>query len=427
MNNATRGTRLGGRHRYIVDTAGRKCSDCLHRKSSRSGEITGGMAHHQYSVYRLAESTRRHGVKQYRMIQYGAGATGKFALRSILTHPQLQLVGVGVHSNRNEGRDAGAICRMPDTGVLATTDTSALLTMEADCVSFMPWDPYAGDVLEADSHSGRMFALLCAFLESGKNVIASAPNSLVYAPYLGAETMARLEAACAKGNASFLYAGISPGYAPDRFVLGLTQISARIDTIAVREIMNYANYNDRDTIMGLFGFGQDPASFDFSRVLGSFSRGLGASVAMVADGIKAPLDEIRMNIEHVVTDRDVEIATGLVRAGTVAAERLSATGLVNGKARIVAEHITRIADDAAPDWPHFGIDGKEGYQVEIHGAPAMKVELELGAFGRNPMADAGWAVGGHITNSVVALCEAAPGVRTFLDLPLTPGAYRMST
>ena len=56
----------------------------------------------------------------------------------------------------------------------------------------------------------------------------------------------------------------------------------------------------------------------------------------------------------------------------------------------------------------------------------MKVELELGAFGRNPMADAGWAVGGHITNSVIALCQAAPGVRTFLDLPLTPGAYRLS-
>jgi len=41
-------------------------------------------------------------------------------------------------------------------------------------------------------------------------------------------------------------------------------MSSRIDTIAVREIMNYANYSDRDTIMGLYGFGQDPATFDFS-------------------------------------------------------------------------------------------------------------------------------------------------------------------
>jgi len=360
------------------------------------------------------------------MIQYGAGATGKFALRSILTHPLLQLVGLGVHSARNEGRDAGSICRMPDTGIFATTDVRALLEIEADCVLFMPWDPYAGDVMLSDTHSGKLFTLLCSFLESGKNVIASAPNSLVYVPYLGKETVAKLEAACLKGQSSFLYGGISPGFIPDRLVLGLTQISARIDTIAVREIMNYANYGDRDTIMGLYGFGSDPDTFDFARLLGSFSRGLGGSVAMVADGIKAPVDDVRMDIEYAVAERDYEIATGVVRKGTIAAERLSATGFIQGKPRIVAEHITRIADEAAPDWPYFGKDGIEGYQIEIHGAPAMKVELELGAFGRNPMADAGWAVGGHLTNSVASVCEAAPGIRTFLDLPLAPGAYRLS-
>lgn len=360
------------------------------------------------------------------MIQYGAGATGKFALRALLTHPQLRLVGLGVHSARNEGRDAGAICRMPDTGVLATRDVTALLAMDADCVLFLPWDPYAGDVLAADTHSGRLFALLCRFLESGKNVIASAPNSLVYAPSLGPDTVARLEAACHAGQSSFLYAGISPGFIPDRLVLSLTQISARIDSIAVREIMNYANYGDRDTIMGLYGFGQDPAGFDPAGLLGSFARGLGGSVAMVADGIKARLDEIRMEFALAVTDRDCEIAAGLVGKGTIAAERIRAVGMIGGEARIVAEHITRIADHAAPDWPQFGAGGGEGYQVEIHGAPAMKVDLELGAFGRNPMADAGWAVGGHMTNSVTGVCAAPPGICTYLDLPLAVGAWRLS-
>jgi len=365
-------------------------------------------------------------VKQYRMIQYGAGATGKFALRAILTHPLLRLVGLGVHSERNEGRDAGSLCRMPDTGVLATRDVSALLAMDADCVSFMPWDPYASDVMLEDTHSGRLFVLLCRFLESGKNVIASAPNSLVYAPYLGSATVERLEAACRAGNSSFVYVGISPGFIPDRLVLGLTQISTRIDTIAVREIMNYANYGDRDTIMGLFGFGADPSVFDPAAVLGAFSRGLGGSVAMVADGIKAGLDDIRMEFEFGLADRDFEIATGAIRRGTIAAERIRAVGIKDGLPRIVAEHVTRISDDAAPDWPQFGGEGQEGYQIDIHGAPSMKVELELGAFGRNPMADAGWAVAGNLTNTVASLCEAPPGIRTFMDLPLAVGAYRMS-
>jgi len=364
-------------------------------------------------------------MRQYRMIQYGAGATGKFALRSILTHPQLRLVGLGVHSERNEGRDAGSICRFPETGVLATRDIEGLLSLEADCVSFMPWDPYAGDVMLEDTHSGRLFALLCRFLESGKNVIASAPNSLVYAPYLGPATVERLEAACRIGNSSFLYTGISPGFIPDRLVLALTQISARIDTIAVREIMNYADYGDRDTIMGLFGFGSDPSSFDPAPLISSFSRGLGGSVAMVADAIHAGLDEITMEFESAVTDREFPIATGIVRKGTIAAERIRAVGVKDGRPRIVAEHVTRVSDSAAPDWPYFGTEGKEGYQLEIHGAPSMKVELELGAFGRNPMADAGWAVGGNLTNSVASVCEAPPGIRTFMDLPLAVGAWRM--
>ncbi|MDR7156501.1 4-hydroxy-tetrahydrodipicolinate reductase [Sphingobium xenophagum] len=365
-------------------------------------------------------------MKQYRMIQYGAGATGKFALRSILTHPQLELIGLGVHSDARVGVDAGAICRMPLTGVLASNDLPALLDLKADCVLFMPWDPYAGDVSDPTTHSGQLFETLCRFLESGKNVIASAPNSLVYAPHLGAFTMDRLEAACRNGGASFLYGGISPGFASDRLVLALTQCSARIDTIHVREIMNYANYGDRDTIMGLYGFGMEAGAFDPSGILESFQRGLGGSVAMIADALKVSLDRIQMEFDHALSPHNVEIAAGLVRKGTIAAEVIRAKGIVGGEPRIVAEHVTRIDDNAAPDWPQFGGDGKEGYQIEVRGAPAMKVDFELGAFGRNPMADAGWAVGGHLTNSVIGLCEAEQGVRTFMDLPLALAAHRMT-
>ena len=364
--------------------------------------------------------------KTYKVIQFGAGATGKFALHAILTHPLLKLMGLGVHSARKEGRDAGSFCRLPDTGVIATRDREALFALDADCVSFMPWDSPAGDVLLEDSHSGQMFTLLCALLASGKNVVASAPNSLVYPPHLGPKTMERLQQACATGNSSFLYTGISPGFIPDRLVLALTQISARIDSIAVREIMNYADYGDRDMVMGLLGFGRDPKAFDTTALLGSFARSLGGSVAMVADGIKAQLDNITMDVEFALAPWGFEIATGRIEEGTIAAERIRASGIRNGKARIVAEHITRVSNDVAPDWPRFGVGDTEGYQVEIHGAPSMKVEFELGAFGRNPMADAGWAVGGNLSNSIVSVCDAPAGVQTFMDLPLAVGAYRMA-
>jgi len=213
---------------------------------------------------------------------------------------------------------------------------------------------------------------------------------------------------------------------PDRLVLALTQISARIDSIAVREIMNYADYSDYDTIVGFFGFGREPESVDLETVMDSFSRGLGGSVAMIADAVKVKLDNIQMNIQFERADRDEQMRTGSLAKGTIGALRITASGMVQGKPRIVAEHVTRVSDFAAPEWPQFGQGGMEGYQIEIHGAPAMMVEVELGAFGRNPMADAGWAVAGNLTNSIVSVCESAPGIQTFMDLPLTVGAYRMS-
>jgi 4-hydroxy-tetrahydrodipicolinate reductase len=365
-------------------------------------------------------------MKTYKVIQYGSGATGKFALSSVLTHPALELVGLGVHSERNAGRDAGAICRLPDTGVLATRDIDRLLVLDADCVVFMPWDPHAGDVLENGSHSAGLFDLLCRFLASGKNVIASAPNSLVYVPSLGGAAVANLKAACATGNSSFLYTGVSPGFMPDRLVLNLTAISSRIDSITVREIMNYANYDGRDTIMGLYGFGQHPANFDRTQLVASFARTLGGSVAMIADGLALGLDEIVTTIDFAPATEAFDIATGRIEQGTIAAERIRASGMVESEARIVAEHVTRVSHAAALDWPRFGDGEQEGYQVEIVGAPSMKVEFELGAFGRNPMADAGWAVGGHMVNSIADLCDAPAGIRTFIDMPAARGQYRMN-
>ena len=367
-------------------------------------------------------------MKSYRVIQYGAGNTGKFVLRSILTHPALQLVGVGVHGAAKEGIDAGALCRLPATGVLATRHVEALLALEADCVSFMPTDPHAGDVLEAGSHSASMFDLLCRFLASGKNVIATAPNALVHAPSLGAEVIDRLGSACAQGKSSFHYVGVSPGFMPDRLILGLTAISSRIDSISVQEMMNYGDYDDRAMLFDFYGFGRDPATFDPAALKQSFVRTLGGSVALVADGLALQLDEIVTDIEFAITPRDVEIRTGTVCAGSIGAVWIKAWGMADGAARIKVEHVTRIDGAVAPDWPQFRTpEGSEGYRIQIHGAPSMIVDVALGAFGRNPMADAGWAVGGHVSNSIPALCEAPSGVRSFIDLPATMGRWRVGS
>ena len=56
----------------------------------------------------------------YRVIQWATGAVGSLALKEIIRHPDLELVGVLVYSEEKEGKDAGELVGLDPTGVLAT-------------------------------------------------------------------------------------------------------------------------------------------------------------------------------------------------------------------------------------------------------------------------------------------------------------------
>ena len=46
----------------------------------------------------------------YRVVHFGTGFAGVHALRAIIQRPDLELVGLVVHSDEKAGRDAGDLC-----------------------------------------------------------------------------------------------------------------------------------------------------------------------------------------------------------------------------------------------------------------------------------------------------------------------------
>ncbi len=108
---------------------------------------------------------------------------------------------------------------------------------------------------------------------------------------------------------------------------------------------------------------------------------------------------------------------GKIEKGTMAALRFEVQGIVGGRPVLVVEHVTRMHDDIAPDWPQS--DG--GYKVIIKGVPSIEVSLD--------MADehGDHAVGGvvltatRLVNAIPAVCDAKPGLLSALDLPLITG------
>jgi 4-hydroxy-tetrahydrodipicolinate reductase len=59
---------------------------------------------------------------------------GVIALRGVIDHFELELVGLVVHSDAKAGRDAGELCGTDPVGVVATTEPAALLGGDADVV-----------------------------------------------------------------------------------------------------------------------------------------------------------------------------------------------------------------------------------------------------------------------------------------------------
>ncbi len=63
---------------------------------------------------------------RYRVVQWATGNIGTRALREVIRHPDLDLVGVLVYDPAKAGVDAGALCGEDPVGVRATTDRAAM-------------------------------------------------------------------------------------------------------------------------------------------------------------------------------------------------------------------------------------------------------------------------------------------------------------
>ena len=92
-----------------------------------------------------------------RVVQWATGGVGVAAIKGVLEHPDLDLVGCWVHSEDKAGKDVGSIIGSEPLGVTATNSVDEILALDADAVMYAP--------LLADIEQ------LSALLRSGKNVV----------------------------------------------------------------------------------------------------------------------------------------------------------------------------------------------------------------------------------------------------------------
>lgn len=336
----------------------------------------------------------------YRVVQWATGAMGKAALRSMIDHPGVDVVGVYVYGASKVGRDAGELANRPPTGVLATNDVDAILALGADVVV------HAGRLGPYGSHDDDLVRIL----ESGSNVISI--NGYSHPEHWGGDRLARLEEACAKGGTSLMGAGLNPGFVAEQVATVATSVCLSVDHVEIVEAADASEIRDPAYLFDALGFGADPASVDPNDLswgpVSSLNGMYEETLAAVAHRLGMTLD--RVESDHVVhaTARDLEVPAGVIPAGTIGHTNWRWHAIVDGERRLTMSihwYVDRShLDDADPPLWKVAITGHPGVRIAID---MVKHPDDLSRMGAEQ-----YGLAGQVINGLPFVVAAEPGVLT---------------
>ena len=341
----------------------------------------------------------------YRVVQWTTGNVGRRALRAIAANPELELVGCYAWSADKVGRDAGELAGIEKLGLAATNDVDALLELAPDCVSYTPMWPNVDELVR--------------ILEAGIDVVATA--ALITGHSFGAAQRERLEQACQRGKSSLFGSGMNPGFAN---LLGLVSagICDRIDKISVLESVDSSGYNSPETEIPI-GFTHPITNPDLPEMVRKGTAVFEDAVHMMADALGIELDSVECEAGFAAATRDVDLGYFVIKEGCVAGVEASWQGRVGGRTVIDLKVRWRKGQHIEPDWPL-----EHGYLVEVEGQPCVRTKLEIRppkGFVARSFEDF-MQLGMIMTalpavNAIPAVCDAPPGIHTYVDLPLITG------
>ncbi|MET0452602.1 MAG: dihydrodipicolinate reductase [Mycobacterium sp.] len=336
-----------------------------------------------------------------RVVQWATGGVGVAAIRGVLEHPDLELVGCWVHSEAKSGKDVGEIVGLPPLGVTATNSVDEILGLDADAVVYSPLMANPDEV--------------AALLRSGKNVVT--PVGWLYP---SERSGAPLREAAVAGGATLHGTGIAPGGISDKFPLLFSIMSTGVTFVRAEEFSDLRTYQAPDVLRHVMGFGESPDEAMTGPMQKMLDSGFIQAARMIVDTMGFNADPlVRASQEVAVATASIESPMGPIEPGQVAGRRFHWEALVDGEVvvRITVNWLMG-EENLDPPW-EFGPSGQR-YEMEVRGNPDLSVvvkgfQSEVGGEGPE-YGVVGTAA--HCVNSIPAVCAAAPGIATYLDLPL---------
>ena len=295
-----------------------------------------------------------------RVVVWSTGGIGSLSIVAVNERPDLELVGVWVHSEEKVGRDAGELANgVADRRGRRPTTSTRCSPSKPDCVIYGASGPDrdAGAVPDYER-----------ILAAGINVVTTTSTTLINPLAYVPAHRERLEAAAEHRRDLDLRVG-HRARLPVRPAAGhpRRRASRSISKIHCHEIALYDDYGVEEIMIDALGFGQ-PLDFEpWIMLPGAIAGEFEGQVRFIADGLGVEVDEIRETYDRRLTEQPIETAFGTVEPGTCGAIRFQAIGVVDGREAIVIDHITRLARHVGTDWPIGEHD--LSYRIVIEGKP----------------------------------------------------------
>ncbi len=336
---------------------------------------------------------------------------GATAIRSAVAFPGLQLAGVITSSPDKAGKDAASFAGLDQpTGVNATTDVDAVLA-DCDAVAYMA----SGDIRPDDAVND-----IERCLRAGSHVVTPSLYSLYDPRSAPPEWVDRLTQAAEAGGSTLLVSGVDPGWGNDALAVIAAGLCTRIQSIHCQEIFDYSTYNQPHAVKVLCGFGGSMDEVPMMLLPSIPTMVWGGNLRLIARGLGLELDEITEEIERLPLQESVDTVMGRFEKGTQGAFWLKVIGRSGGRERIVIDHITRIHESCAPDWP-YPDEGVGDHRVIVHGDPELTITSRADVPGGTRADGGNTTAANRLLGALDWLSTQKPGIYDGLDVPMQTG------
>jgi len=334
-------------------------------------------------------------MENVKVVIWGFGAMGSGMARMLLTKKGVDIIGVcDLHPER-VGKSIFEVLGVEKGDrkeVIIKNDIDEVLTEKCCDVC----------LCATDSFTKKAFPRLKLALEKKVNVISTA-EEMAYPKAQNPELAEELNKIAKENGVTILGTGINPGFIMDLLVVCMTGCMTEVEHIEAKRVNSLSPFGP--AVMEEQGVGITVDEFNKGVAAGSLAGhvGFAESINMIADSIGWKVDKFETQMKPIVTDVDRKSEYGFAKAGNVAGVNMTGQGYVNGKVLIDMIHPQQIEPE------QVGVH--TGDYVTIKGIPEVNLCIK-------PEVQGGLGTIAMCVNMIPHVINAAPGLKTMIDLPV---------